>query len=457
MKCSTGPTDATATQVAMISPALVPSRNAVDEFLACCMKKGTDPLTNFANVKLAFEVMFPGLLRRDEMSMQTMLMRPIVDCENFEPRPVRDIDASHLQDVLQKTVMKSVGLNSVNQAIEVQAHASAYHPVKDYLALRWDGRSRIEQLFPAYFSTEDSVYTRAIARMFLVSMVKRIYEPGCQADYMVVLEGPQGIMKSTACSVLGGEWFSDSLPNVSGYEKDVSGHLRGKWLIEVAEMHAMSKSETAQLKAFISRRVEIYRPPYGRHEVHEPRQCVFIGTTNRDTYLKDETGGRRFWPIRVLRCGENQYYGQGHPNARSPGHIHVDELRRERDQLFAEAVVLYRNRFQPYPTWQFEKQYIEPQQVARFDLDEWEPLVMGWLFDRCASFAGTYARRFALAEMAKKVLDLDPKHLGTREQRRLTTVLKMVGCTQFKDAHGKRLREIPADFEKRHKAEDGES
>jgi predicted P-loop ATPase len=231
--------------------------------------------------------------------------------------------------------------------------------------------------------------------MFLMSLAARIYVPGAKADYMPVLEGPQGAKKSSACAVIGGRWFSDSLPDIRG-GKDVSQHLNGKWLIEVAEMSALDKAEAAALKAFITRSEERYRPSYGRREVIEPRQCVFVGTTNKGAYLRDETGGRRFWPVKV-------------------GSIDTAALARDRDQLFAEAVRLFRDGKRWWPDDAFERKHIQPEQEARFEADAWEEAVATWLAKQTET---------TVLKVARDALFIDTPKLGTHDQRRIVATLE---------------------------------
>jgi predicted P-loop ATPase len=242
----------------------------------------------------------------DEMRRTVMLTKRIPgkiarqgDNRVHGTRPVSDTDATALQEYLQCFGLPRIGKEAIFQAIEKHAHERRFHPVRDYLeGLVWDGEKRLDGWLVQYLGADKSHVTDAIGEMFLVAMVARIFDPGCQADYMLVLEGKQGTGKSSACRILGGEFFSDALPDVR-LGKEASSHLRDKWIVEVGELSAIKGTEASALKAFLSRTSEKYRPSYGRLEVEEPRQCVFIGTTNEEAYLHDETGGRRFWPVKT--------------------------------------------------------------------------------------------------------------------------------------------------------------
>jgi predicted P-loop ATPase len=304
---------------------------------------------------------------------------------------VRDDDVSVLQELLQKSGLEKVGKDIVHQGVDLRAHERSFHPVRDYLnALRWDGKQRLGSWLITYLGAADTPYHRRIGLMFLVMMVARIFYPGCKADYMPALEGEQGTLKSTACQILGDRWFSDSLPDIRSGGKDVAQHLNGKWLIEVAEMSALDKTEAAALKAFITRTTERYRPSYGRKEVIEPRQCIFIGTTNKAVYLRDETGGRRFWPIKV-------------------GLIKIDDLSRDRDQLFAEPVHLFHAGTPWWPDAEFERTHIIPEQDARFEADAWEEKITEYLRGKADA---------TILDIAQHALFITTNKIGTAEQRR---------------------------------------
>lgn len=363
------------------------------------------PLPILANVLIGLRAEMVDAFAYDKMLCAPLLMRPLERTNGgFTPRPLTDVDIGVVQERLQHLGLKRVARDTVHQAVDMRAQECRFHPVYDYLeALKWDGVPRVGKLFCEYFVDASAVpagksYAEAIGRMFLISMVARIYEPGCKVDHLPVIEGAQGILKSTACRVLGGDWFSDNLPDVNS-GKEASQHLRGKWLIEVSEMHAMDRAETAKLKAFITRQEERYRPSYGRKEVIEPRQCVFVGTTNRDTYLRDETGGRRFWPIRV----EN---------------INIDALAQNRDQLFAEAVHLYRNGIPWWPDKSFEQEHIAPQQAARYEADAWEESIANLL---------KTTTQVTVSQVAREALGIDTPRIGTAEQRRIAAALTQLG------------------------------
>jgi predicted P-loop ATPase len=296
-----------------------------------------------------------------------------------------------------------MGWDTVYRAVEVISDRHHVHPVREYLdGLTWDGAERLPCFFPTYFGTPDGAYERETGRWFLISMAARILKPGCKVDHLPVVEGPQGVLKSTACAILGGDWFSDHLPEISA-GKDASQHLRGKWLIEVAEMHAYSRAEATLLKSFITRQTERFRPSYGRLEVIEDRQCVFIGTTNANAYLKDPTGGRRFWPVRA-------------------GVIDVERLATDRDQLFAEAVERYRAGERWWPHRAFEREHIIPEQEARYEGDAWEEPIRSYVKKRS---------RVKVGEVAREALGIETAKIGTADQRRITTILQDLGWSRL--------------------------
>lgn len=206
--------------------------------------------------------------------------------------------------------------------VDDDARQNSFHPVCDYLdGLTWDGTARISEWLIKCAGADDTPYTRAVSGIILIAAVRRIREPGCKFDEMLVLETPmQGLDKSSALTVLAVRegWFSDSLP-LDADDKEVIEKLAGRWIIECPELDGMKKADAEHLKATLSRRIDRARPAYGRMTKEAPRQCVIFGTTNKEQYLQDATGNRRYWPVRLHRAFD------------------LKLLKRDLDQLWAEA------------------------------------------------------------------------------------------------------------------------
>ena len=229
---------------------------------------------------------------------------------------------------LRRHLEKHYGIESpskIRDAVELAMLSCKRHPVREYLnGLTWDGQSRMDTLFIDYLDAADNEYTREVTRKALIGAVARIYSPGCKHDHALVLVGPQGCRKSTTLAKLGRQWFSDSLYTVSG--KDAYEQLQGHWIIEMGEMAATKKAELEQIKQFMSKQTDSYRAAYARRTQEHPRQCAFFGTTNDNEFMRDSTGGRRFWPVMVTDKG------------RELGGMLTDEIV---DQMWAEAVMRY--------------------------------------------------------------------------------------------------------------------
>ncbi|MBS8225326.1 virulence-associated E family protein [Vannielia litorea] len=284
------------------------------------------PIWNMANSlrMLTDHADWHGVFGYDEFSRRRVLLEnPRGQIGGHYPRPLEDDDYTVVQAWFNGNGFPKATMDIVQGAVRKVCREASFDPLKVYLDhLSWDGEKRLDAWLTRYCGAEDSEYISEVGKRWCISAVARGYDPGCKVDHMLVLEGTQGRRKSSALAALAGkEWFSDALPQMG--TKDASSYLKGKWIIEVSELEAMRREMDA-IKAFITRQVETYRPAYGREEVSEPRRCVFAGTTNKDDWQRDETGGRRFWPVKV-------------------GAIDVDGLAKVRDQIWAEAVVLYRD------------------------------------------------------------------------------------------------------------------
>lgn len=257
--------------------------------------------------------------------------------------------------------LRTYGMNCrtalLAEMVEAVATTNAFHPVRKYLTgLKWDGAPRMSALLPAYFGCPDDAYTRRVGEIFMLSAAARILQPGCKVDTMLVLEGGQGVGKTRAVQALfgGDKWYMDAQRSVT--DKDFFQELAGKWGVEIGEMTSFTKAEANKVKQTMSATADTYRPSYGRYARTFPRQCVFVGTTNEDQYLRDPTGARRYLPVRVSV-------------------VQVEKLAADRDQLWAEAV----HRCRAGEEWWRMPERATSEQEERYMEDSWVNPIARWL------------------------------------------------------------------------------
>ena len=292
----------------------------------------------------------------------------------------------------------------ISRSMETVADENIFHPVRQYLdgLDEWDGVKRIDTIFPDYFNAKPSDYASAVLRKTLIGAVKRAYEPGCKHDTMLVLRGNQGQGKSTFIRILAtrDDWFTDHLVGGIG-SKDSREGLLGKWLIEIAELVGMKKTDVEIIKNFISTQVDHLRVPYGRRSGSYPRGCVFFGTTNESSFLNDETGGRRFWIVDVRPV-----------DGKKPRKDLFKDLPLEVPMIWSEAVALYMQGestvlegelLKEAKSWQDRFQYTDPTREAIEEYletllpAEWDKMDiyarLNWLRDPLKNTTGTQQRQ----------------------------------------------------------------
>lgn len=254
-----------------------------------------------------------------------------------------------------------VGKDMIYDAIIKVAKENTFDSASDYVkSIKWDGEARLDQWLTYTYGTPNDAYHKAVASNWLKGLIKRIVEPGCKFDYVLVLEGEQGSKKSTSLHVLGGNWHVET--TMSTDSKDFFMQMQGKAIVEFSEGETLSRTEVKRMKAIITMQSDKYRPPYERVSQDFPRRCVFAMTTNQEEYLKDETGNRRWLPIKVMLPQAN-----------------VEWLKQNRDQLFAEAY--HRVVVKEETVYEFPKDETEAQQQARRITDPNTEIIVGWYYN----------------------------------------------------------------------------
>jgi putative DNA primase/helicase len=361
-----------------------------------------------AALVLEGEKLWRGCLGYDTLSYKIVWRRqpPIVDGMK-RPQvgsPLGNHDWLYVAHWLATKRGQTFNKSTTFDALEFVAKSNPFNPLQQYLSqLQWDGQPRLTGWLGRYIGCDDNIYTRAVGRWWLVSAIARAMNPGCKADHMLVLEGKQGKRKSSALLALAGEWHLDGVPNFRD-EKAVAETMHGKWIVEIAELEMFRGMAISQIKQFLTKQVDTYRPAYGRTTESYPRTQVFCGTTNDSHYLQDQTGARRFWPVKV-------------------GRVDLEALRGERGQLLAEAHAAWKSGERYWPEGEGEVDLMGGEQNERQEVDVWQERIEPWIDVKRHDGV-------TVGDVLSICLSIEPGRQSRADQMRVSKVLRWLKWEQ---------------------------
>lgn len=328
----------------------------------------------------------------------------------FEHLEISDAEMINIKHFMDRATGLQWNRRDIQDAVIKVANDNQYNPVQHYIeSLVWDGKKRLDNWLTKYCGAKDSAYTRAVGAKTLVAAVARTFHPGIKFDYMLILEGRQGIGKSTAVNILGGEWYADIVLRTD--HKDTVQLINGAWIIEVSEMAGLRKAEIESLKAFLSRPTDSIRPPYGKTPQEYPRRSIFIGTINPPPsgYLRDESGNRRYWPVWVK-------------------YVDIPGLRKDRDQIFAEAYYRFRKNEKLYLDKQKQQQQAQKETELRMQQHPWLYVVSEYL--------DTYdIKRITIQDLYRDAINGSLGTFKITDHAILSNIMQLLGWKT--DGHGR--------------------